>query len=75
MGRLSIYTDSIHVNLRNPAAYVSPNLKIYNNENRPIKFAVAASHNSVDLKADSGTAETSATTVDYMALSIPYNTQ
>ncbi|MBR9847649.1 MAG: hypothetical protein GYB35_16810, partial [Algicola sp.] len=28
MGGLSIYTDSIHVNLRNPAAYVGPNLKV-----------------------------------------------
>jgi len=71
MGGLSIYTDSIHVNLRNPAAYVSPNLKILNNESRPIKFSIAASHNSINLKADSGSAEMSSTTVDYMAMSIP----
>ena len=71
MGGLSIYTDSIHVNLRNPAAYVGPNLKILNNESRPVKFAIAASHNSINLKADSGSEKTSATTVDYMAMSMP----
>ena len=53
MGGLSIYTDSIHVNLRNPAAYAGPNLTRWNEENRPIKFSVAASHSSLNLKADS----------------------
>jgi len=71
MGGLSIYTDSIHVNLRNPAAYVGPNLKVFNNENRPVKFSIAASHNSINLKADSGSEKTSATTFDYMAMSMP----
>ncbi|WCO01187.1 outer membrane protein transport protein [Psychroserpens ponticola] len=71
MGGLSIYTDSIHVNLRNPAAYVGPNLKVLNYENRPVKFSIAASHNSINLKSDSGSEKTSATTIDYMALSIP----
>ena len=28
MGGLSVYTDSVHVNLRNPAAYVAPNIEI-----------------------------------------------
>ena len=68
MGGISIYTDSIHVNLRNPAAYVGPNLKIFNNESRPIKFSMAASHNSINLKANSGSEKSSATTVDYIAL-------
>lgn len=71
MGGLSIYTDSIHVNLRNPAAYVGPNLKITNNESRLVKFSIGASHNSIDLKSDSGSAKTSSTTVDYMAISMP----
>lgn len=71
MGGLSIFTDSIHVNLRNPAAYVGPNLKTFNDESRPVKFAIASSHNSINIKADSGSAKTSATTVDYMAMSIP----
>ncbi|WP_425076835.1 OmpP1/FadL family transporter [Psychroserpens sp. S379A] len=71
MGGLSIYTDSIHVNLRNPAAYVGPNLKLFNNESRPVKFAISASHNSSDLKSDSGSEKTSATTVDYLAMAMP----
>lgn len=71
MGGLSIYTDSVHVNLRNPAAYVGPNLKSFNNESRPIKFSVGASNNSTTLKANSGEAEVSSTTFDYMALSMP----
>ncbi|WP_047550873.1 outer membrane protein transport protein [Psychroserpens sp. Hel_I_66] len=71
MGGLSIYTDSIHVNLRNPAAYAGSNLKIWNNENRPVKFSVGASNNSITLKANSGEAEVSTTTFDYLALSLP----
>jgi len=71
MGGLSIYTDSIHVNLKNPAAYAGPNLSLWNNENRPVKFSVSASHSSSNLKADSGEAEVSTTTFDYLALSLP----
>jgi len=71
MGGLSIYTDSVHVNLRNPAAYVGPNLTSWNKENRPIKFSFGASNNSTTLKADSGEAEVSSTTFDYLALSMP----
>jgi hypothetical protein len=71
MGGLSIYTDSIHVNLRNPAAYAGPNLSIWKDTNRPIKFSVGASHNNSTLKADSGEADVSSTTFDYLALSLP----
>ncbi|OUS03531.1 hypothetical protein A9Q86_01050 [Flavobacteriales bacterium 33_180_T64] len=71
MGGLSIYTDSIHVNLRNPASHVAPNLKLWNEENRPVKFSIGASHNSLNLKANSGEAKVNSTTFDYLALSIP----
>lgn len=71
MGGLSIYTDSIHVNLKNPAAYVGPNLKIWNDENRPVKFTVAGSHSSINLKANSGEAKVSTSTFDYLALTLP----
>jgi hypothetical protein len=71
MGGLSIYTDSIHVNLRNPAAYVGPNLKSFNEESRPVKFAVAGSNNALNLKTNSGDAKTSAATFDYLTLSFP----
>lgn len=71
MGGLSIYTDSIHVNLRNPAAYAGNNIKLFNDESRPVKFTVAGSHNILNLKADSGSEKANTTTFDYLALSVP----
>ena len=71
MGGLSVYSDSIHVNLRNPASYASKNLQIYNNESRPVKFAVGGSHTNAKLKSESGTDEVNSTTLDYMAMSFP----
>lgn len=54
MGGLSIYSDSIHVNLRNPASYASKNLEFYNKETRPVKFSVGGSYSSLDLESNSG---------------------
>ena len=71
MGGLSIYNDSIHINLRNPASYAGKNLAAFNNESRPIKFTVGGSYSSINLKSDSGTDKTASTTFDYLALSIP----
>ncbi len=71
MGGLSIYTDSIHVNLRNPASYAGDNLLFYNNESRPVKFVVGGSHSSINLKSDLSKDKYSATTFDYFALNVP----
>ncbi|GAA3578373.1 hypothetical protein [Snuella lapsa] len=71
MGGLSIYNDSIHINLRNPASYAGENLMLLNNESRPVKFAVGGSYSSLNLKSDSGSDKANATTFDYLALSIP----
>ena len=71
MGGLSIFTDSIHVNLRNPASYAGPNLKIYNEESRPVKFAVGGSYNSTKLKSNSGDDRANTSTFDYFAVSMP----
>jgi hypothetical protein len=71
MGGLSIYTDSIHVNLRNPASYAGKNLDILNNESRPVKFTVGGSYSSLNLKSDSGSANASSSTFDYLAMSVP----
>src|SRR5690606_13356827 len=71
MGGLSIYTDSIHVNLRNPAAYAGNNLKLYNNESRPVKFSVGGSYNSLNLETDAVSEKANTTSFDYLALSIP----
>ncbi|MFD1614675.1 hypothetical protein [Gelatiniphilus marinus] len=71
MGGLSIYTDSIHVNLRNPASYAGENLAFYNNQTRPVKFTVGGSYTSIDLKSNSGSDNATSTTFDYLALSVP----
>ena len=71
MGGLSIYSDSIHVNLRNPASYGGKNIIGYNNESRPIKFTVGGSHSNTTLNTSSNSQEASASTFDYLALSMP----
>jgi len=73
MGGLSIFSDSIHINLRNPASYGGKNVKVggYNDESRPIKFTVGGSHSSTTLKTSSDSQKASATTFDYLALSMP----
>lgn len=71
MGGLGVYTDSIHVNLRNPASYATDNLELWGNEDRPVKFAVGGSYSSVNLKSESSSGKTTTTSFDYIALSIP----
>lgn len=71
MGGLSIYTDSIHMNLRNPASFGGSNLKFYNQEGRPIKFTVGGSHSNTNLETTAITEQASATTFDYLAISMP----
>ena len=71
MGGLSIYTDSIHVNLRNPASYAGLNLASFGGENRPVKFTVGGSNNSLELITDDSEEKTASTTFDYLALAIP----
>lgn len=71
MGGLSIYNDSIHVNLRNPSSYAGDNLTIWGKENRPIKFAVGGSYSSTNLESNSGSDNASSSTFDYLAVNIP----
>ncbi|MCF7567594.1 hypothetical protein L3X37_04345 [Sabulilitoribacter arenilitoris] len=71
MGGLSVYTDSIHVNLRNPAAYTGENLAYYGNESRPVKFTVGGSYSSIGLKSNTSSDNATAITFDYLALSVP----
>lgn len=71
MGGLSIYTDSIHVNLRNPASYGGKNLEFYGGETRPVKFTVGGNYSSINLKTENNSGQTSATSFNYVALSIP----
>lgn len=73
MGGISVYLDSIHVNLRNPAAYVGKNIEAFpfNGESRPVKFTVAGRASSATLKSNTGEAQTNSANVDYLALSVP----
>ena len=73
MGGIGVYLDSIHVNLRNPAAYVGKNIESFpfDNESRPVKFTVAGTMSDVTLKSNSGEATTNSSAMDYIALSFP----
>ena len=73
MGGISVYLDSIHVNLRNPASYAGKNVESFpfDGESRPVKFAVAGTMSDIKLKSNTGEASTNNTIFDYIAISIP----
>lgn len=71
MGGLSIFKDSIHINLRNPATYAGNNLALYRNESRPVKFTVGGSTTNTKLKSDFNSDRVNTSTFDYLAISIP----
>ena len=73
MGGVGVYLDSIHVNLRNPAAYAGKNVEAnpFFGESRPVKFTVAGTMSDVSLKTDNSKASTNSSTFDYIALSVP----
>lgn len=71
MGGLSIFTDSIHINLRNPASFTGNNLETLGNETRPVKYSIGGTHSSTTLKSDSGSGKASSSSVDYLALNFP----
>src|SRR5690606_4633250 len=47
------------------------NLEQYNNESRPVKFAIGGNHNNAKLKSDTASDEVNSTTLDYFAMSFP----
>ena len=71
MGGLSVYSDSIHINLRNPASFAGNNLKSFSNEARPVKYTIGASHSDVEISSGQQTGKSSTTTVNYLAIAIP----
>jgi hypothetical protein len=71
MGGLSFYTDSIHVNLRNPASNASENIGFFGNESRPIKYTIGGTYSSSKLQNSTTNGQVSTTTFDYVALSLP----
>ncbi len=71
MGGLSIYTDSIHINLRNPASFAGKNLSSFDRGSRPVKYTVGGSYSSTNLKNRTTKSNTSSTTFDYLAIALP----
>ncbi|MGC6524968.1 MAG: hypothetical protein ACON30_01665 [Flavobacteriaceae bacterium] len=71
MGGISVYTDSIHINLRNPASYAGKNLSLYNNEARPVKYAIGTGFSSINLKTSTAEDKADDFSVDYLALVMP----
>lgn len=62
MGGLSIYGDSIHINLQNPASYGLLKLTTY---------AVGVSHRRMNLSSESQDNNTSYTAIDYLSVAMP----
>lgn len=62
MGGIEVYSDSIHINLQNPAGL--GDLKLVN-------FSVGAGHRGYNQKTNTASQEYTTTSVDYMALGLP----
>ncbi len=62
MGGISVFSDSIHLNLQNPAGYAG--LKLVN-------FSVGGRHESTKQKTANESQNVSNTTLDYLAMGIP----
>lgn len=62
MGGIRMFSDSIHLNLRNPASY---------GRLRLTTFAVGGSHQSTALKTDNESESSRTTSLDYLAIGLP----
>tara|TARA_R100000306_G_scaffold12141_1_gene14136 strand:- start:13945 stop:15201 length:1257 start_codon:yes stop_codon:yes gene_type:complete len=62
MGGIGVLSDSIHLNLQNPAGVA---------ELRLVNFTVGASHKETRLKTDGDSQNASTTSLDYIAVGIP----
>ena len=62
MGGLGVFSDSIHLNLQNPASYSSLRL---------VNFSVGGSHKASTQKNETDSQNVSTTTLDYIAMGIP----
>ena len=71
MGGLSVYSDSIHINLKNPASYAGTNLAFYNNESRPVKFSIGTSFSSTTLETTTASDEYGSSSISYLAVALP----
>ncbi len=62
MGGISVFPDSIHINIQNPASYSSLKLT---------SFSIGGAFNSTKLNSYKGNEKAQRTTLDYMAVGIP----
>ncbi|WP_298416744.1 outer membrane protein transport protein [uncultured Kordia sp.] len=62
MGGMSVYSDSLHLNLQNPAAFGSLKFTTY---------TLGASYGQLKLESPSGTDKGSSTALDYLAVGFP----
>ncbi|MEP2936024.1 MAG: hypothetical protein ABJM06_13560 [Gilvibacter sp.] len=62
MGGMSVFSDSIHTNIQNPATYA--NLRFTN-------YSVGGRRNETSLKSDGKSDNTSVTALDYLIIGIP----
>tara|TARA_B100001093_G_scaffold142466_1_gene134947 strand:+ start:351 stop:1607 length:1257 start_codon:yes stop_codon:yes gene_type:complete len=62
MGALSIYSDSVHLNLTNPAAY---------SELKLVNYSVGVDYNSSNLNSQDSNEKTSTANINYLAVAIP----
>src|SRR5690554_1820691 len=62
MGGLGVFSDSIHLNLQNPAGYAG--LKLIN-------YSIGASHKTTNQKTDTESQRVTATSLDYISMGIP----
>ncbi|QCW98711.1 hypothetical protein FGM00_00700 [Aggregatimonas sangjinii] len=67
MGGIGVYTDSIHVNLQNPASYGMLGLKSVENGRLSV-YTGALSRNEVRLESFTDTQSSSSTNLEYLAL-------
>lgn len=63
MGGVAVEQDSIHINLQNPASFA--NLKL-------TSFAIGGTFNTSTLKTDSKSESAQRSTLDYMAVALPF---
>lgn len=62
MGGLSIFPDSTHVNLQNPAGYAGLKLTT---------LTLAGSYNTTNLRTNTGEGKSRRSTIDYLAIGLP----
>ncbi|MDP5062965.1 MAG: hypothetical protein NWP64_13670 [Maribacter sp.] len=67
MGGIGVYADSIHINLKNPAAYGKLGLEVMDKEGL-VTYTAGVSNKQFTLKSFTEEQQSSVTTLDYLAL-------